>query len=423
MEDWRFQESPYLELGGLRAYAGAPLRLQNESGDSVGFGSLCVASTKSEEPLTKTQHQALVRLADWVISDLVQCARVRRQRERRQMAELLSTAQRKIDDAVSEEPVLGILRTTYPSAVINLQPSNATNIETEGRNPILISDFENGLWEDTDYLDEFIASSNHLALPSTRTVRIIAAPCESITGSSLLVIASKDFHLVFDDVDSWFVQACADMLSQMWHKRLLIEALNAKEKFLQGFSHQLRTPIHGILGSVELLAEELQSRSLGESILPMSGLVKGNSVIESPEPSIYLNIIKMAGRDLTSIVNNMITLNRWADIAITDRQYAMHTVGELETAIEKEILKLTSGDARYKTSVFLTHDLPPGCESFRIDLGVLRDSLLPLVINAIQNTPQGVVSITTSIRFGCKQLVVDVEDTGPGIPRSPTTHI
>lgn len=53
MEDWRFRTCPYLEQGGLYAYAGVPLRLQHESGECVGLGSLCVASSKSEEPLTK----------------------------------------------------------------------------------------------------------------------------------------------------------------------------------------------------------------------------------------------------------------------------------------------------------------------------------------------------------------------------------
>ena len=415
MEDWRFQESPYLEQGGLRAYAGAPLRLQNEYGDCVGLGSLCVASSNNEEPLTKTQQQALVRLADWVVSDLVQCARARRQRERRQMSELLSIAQKETDDAVSEEPVLRILRTTYPDATISLQPFKATHVEVEGRDPIPISFFEDGLWEDTDYLDDFIANSNHLELPSNRTVRIIAAPCESISGSSLLVVASSDFHHVFDDVDSWFVQTCAGMLSQMWRKRLLIEAMKAKEKFLRGFSHQLRTPIHGILGSVELLDEELQARNLGESVLPMSALMEEASERDTREPSMYLNLIKMAGRDLTSIVDNMITLNRWSDIAITDRHHAMHTFDELEVEIENEILRLTSGDTRYKTSIFFNHDSPPGSDSFRTDLGVLRDTLLPLVINSIQNTPRGTVSITASIHPNRKQLTVDIEDTGHGI--------
>ncbi|KAL5337247.1 hypothetical protein BJX70DRAFT_399890 [Aspergillus crustosus] len=39
-ENWRFRTCLYLEQGGLYAYAGVPLRLQHESGECVGLGSL-----------------------------------------------------------------------------------------------------------------------------------------------------------------------------------------------------------------------------------------------------------------------------------------------------------------------------------------------------------------------------------------------
>src|SRR5690625_2886763 len=119
MEDWRFRESPYVESGGLKAYAGAPLRLQNESGECVALGSLCVASRTSQEPLTRLQQPTLARLADWVVSDIVQCARARRQRDRRRMAELVSAAQVESDRTVSEESVLRALRTMYPDATVS----------------------------------------------------------------------------------------------------------------------------------------------------------------------------------------------------------------------------------------------------------------------------------------------------------------
>ncbi|KAL7944955.1 histidine kinase HHK3 [Trichoderma barbatum] len=414
MEDWRFEHSPYVESGGLRAYAGAPLRLQNESGDCVSLGSLCVASRTSQEPLTKPQQQTLARLADWIVADIVQCARARRQRERRQMSELISAAQGEADKTASEEPILRILRTTYPDAAVILQSSKDARIEIEDCDPIPSADLDGGLWEDTDYLDDFINNSNQKAFPSTRVVRAIVASCDTLAGPSFLVVASKDFRLVFDDVDSWFVHTCATMLSQIWHRRLLTEVMRAKEKFLRGISHQLRTPIHGILGSVELLAEELLLRKQRENKNPAS-LLEANSTAKPVESTIYLDTIKSAGRDLMSIVNNMITLNRWADIAMTNRHYAVYTVHELEMELANEIRKATSDDARYKASVFFHHDPSLDCVSFRTDLGLLRDSLLPLIINAIQNTSEGIITVTISIQLIHQQLIVDVEDTGRGI--------
>ncbi|KAH8880955.1 hypothetical protein GQ53DRAFT_703049 [Thozetella sp. PMI_491] len=414
-EDWRFQDSPYVERGGLLAYAGVPLRVQHESGDTVGLGSLCVASSTPQEPLTKSQHLTLARLADWLVQDIVQCTRARRQRERRRMADLIAAAQKETEVSASDEPVMRILKAVYPDAITSVQSSTPSHIELPGRTPILLSDLEDGVWEDVDCLDDHIANSNQRDLPSATPVRVMAAPCESISGPSLLVVASKDFRLVFDDVDTWFVKTCASMLSHMWQRCLLAEAMKAKEKFIRGISHQLRTPIHGILGSVDLLAEELKARELRGDAYRAAALLEASAAVAPTEPSVYLDTIKTAGRDLISIVNNMITLNRWADIAITRRQYGVHTVFELEAALAKDVLKTTAGETRYRPSVILSHDLPLEGYSFRIDLSLLRDSLVPIIVNAIQSTSEGVVAVTISMRPDSKELAVDVQDNGRGI--------
>ncbi|KAK9848456.1 hypothetical protein MYU51_016689 [Penicillium brevicompactum] len=415
MEDWRFEESPYLESGGLRGYAGAPLRLQHKTGECVNLGTLCVASSTKEEPLTRSQQMTLVRLADWIVSDIVKCARARRQQERQRMTELIATAQDETNDIVSEKPVLSILRIMYSDAVISIQPSNATHIQLEGQDRIPISEFEHGLWEDTEFIDDFIENANNREFPSTRAVRALSAHCENISGQCLLVVATKNFQLVFDDIDSWFVQTCAGMITKMWHKHILAEVMETKEKFLRGFSHQLRTPLHGIIGSVELLAEELGMSDLTTGSNSGSHLTTLSTSLNSSGSSAHLNIIKTAGRDLVSIVNSMITLNRWADIALRDRQHSTHTIFELENGLANEILKEISGDKRYTASVFFSHELPLNCDTFKIDLELLRDSLTPVILNAIQNTPGGVVTITTSVLPESKQFVIDVVDTGRGI--------
>ncbi|PNP40929.1 hypothetical protein TGAMA5MH_06795 [Trichoderma gamsii] len=414
MEDWRFRDCPYAKAAGLHAYAGAPIRLQIEAGERVNVGSVTVSSKTAQEPLTKLQQQTLARLADWVAADIVQSARARRQRERRRISELLSAAQSEADNTGLEEPVLRILRTIYPEATITVQSSKDAHVEIETHEPVPVSELEDGLWEDTIFLDDFIQTSNQKPFPSDKVVRTIAAPCETLSGSSLLVVASKDFRLVFDDVDSWFVQSCATMLSQIWHKRLLTEAMKAKEKFLRGFSHQLRTPIHGILGSADLLTEELASQKHREST-KMEPLPDIKPPGEPEESIIYLDTIKSSGRDLISIVNNMITLNRWADIAMKERQYALHTVYELETELSNEMRKAISDDTRYRASVFFNHDSQLDCVSFRTDIGLLRDSLLQLIINAIQNTSEGIITVTITLQPDRQQLVVDVKDTGRGI--------
>ncbi|KAH7376846.1 histidine kinase HHK3 [Plectosphaerella cucumerina] len=420
LEDWRFKDSPYVESGKLHAYAGAPLRLQSESGETVGLGSLCVASGTSQAPLTKPQQRAIAHLADWVVSDLVQCTRVRRQRERRLMSERIAAAQAEMDLGVGEEePVLSILRATYPVAAISLKSSKAKHLEVAGRPPLPLADLENDVvWEDTDYIDEFIVQSNCLDLPSDRVVRILSAKFESPSGPSMLVVASNDFRLIFDDIDLWFVQTCAGIISQAWHKRLLHEAIKAKDEFLRGFSHQLRTPIHGILGCVELLAEELMARNTLAEAASTSA-----SAANSETPYLYLDTIKTSGRDLISIVNSMITLNRWAEIAVVERSCTTHNLQELEADLAEETKKIFFGDSRYQPSVFFSCKASAGSDGFQTNHELLRDSLLPLVVNAIQNTPAGVVTVTISLDSDARELIVDVEDTGNGIKEADRQRI
>ncbi|KPM42447.1 hypothetical protein AK830_g4106 [Neonectria ditissima] len=392
VEDWRFQDSPYVKSGGLLAYAGAPLRLKDASGDWVGLGSICVASSTSQEPLTKTQQHTLAYLADWVVSDLVQCAKSRRQRERHRMSELVAAAQAEIVSADSEEPVLSILRTVYPDTVISLRSSKAGHLKIEGRGPILLSDLEDGLWEDTDYIDDFIATSNNQVLPNNRTVRVIAAQCEGISGPCLLAVASRDFRLVFDDIDVWTSFSGAFVI-------------NSEPLFMV------------ILGSAELLAQELKSLNFHESpVTPATVTREVVNAASTGAPNVHLEAIQRSGRDLISLVNSMITLDRWAVIAMADRCYAIHTIDELEAELANEIVKALSGDTRYKASIFFDNNLTPDSSGFRTDLNLLRDSLLPLIVNAIQHTPEGIITVTTSISSESKELIIDIEDTGHGIP-------
>lgn len=413
VDDWRFRASPHVDVGGLRSYAGVPLRLETDFGDNVALGSLCVASNKNADPLTRHQQLTLARFSDWIVADIVQSARARRQRERRRMTDLIARAQREADELSSDKPIIKMIEVIYPDAIVNVQHSNSNSddIIIDGRGPVSSSEFQASLWEDIDYLDDFIENFNHKEPPTTKVVRAIAAPCENESTSAFLVVASKDFRLVFDDVDAWFVQTCAGVISQTWHKHLLKEAIVAKEKFLRGITHQLRTPIHGILGSVELLAEELKSRDHKKDDTAI--IVRPAAVCA--DPFIYINTIKTAGQDLISIVNSMITLNQWADVATTKRDDAPHTIRELGMEFSGAITQAFSEDTDYKPSVFLNHEFPPEVDALWIDLKLLKHSLIPIFVNAIQNTAEGVVMITATLRQDCKELVIDVEDTGCGI--------
>lgn len=424
LEDWRFRECPYVEQGGLIAYAGVPLRMQHESGECVGLGSLCVASSTPQPPLSKSQQLALARLGDWVVSDIIQCARTRRQRERNRLVGLIAALEKEPEGDDVQEPVLRILREAYPDESISLQSTGSGQTGTSIPYPAAASDLKHGLWEDDNYIEDFIANSNYDEPPKDRVVRYISAQCETKVGLSALVLATKDFKRIFDDVDSWFVHTCATQLTQRWQKRLLNEVMRAKEKFLRGVSHQLRTPIHGILGAAELLTEDLRSLTVpGSSQLRPGAEALMQPLADIAKSYVYLDTIATAGRELMSTVNNMITLNRWADIAAAERQYDTYDIQALETTLVKGLLEFPSRDPRLQAPVFFHHDLSPECDGLRLDMNLFRDSILPLILNAVQNTSEGVVTVTLSYTQNTSMLTVDVQDTGCGISLDDQSRI
>jgi GAF domain-containing protein len=149
-DDWRFEKSPHVEQGGLRAYAGVPLRFETEFGEHVAFGSLCVASNSPQEPLPALVQQSLARLADWIVTDIVHSARLRRQRERRRMLELLSRSQQQCEDHMDmEEAIPRMLEDVYPNTQVSINQITDSQISLGGGTSFSTSELEQGLWEDT----------------------------------------------------------------------------------------------------------------------------------------------------------------------------------------------------------------------------------------------------------------------------------
>lgn len=208
--DWRFEKSPHVEIGGLRSYAGVPLKFETEFGQHMAFGSLCVASNSPQEQLAPSVQQGLVRIADAIVSDIVHSARARRQKERRRMLELICDAQRLCDEhANMEEEIPKMLQEIYPDMEATIKRTTDGSISFECGTAFSTSDLEQGLWEDTEYFDYAIKRLNHLDMTASRPVRAVAIRCASQYVPTFLVVACNDLKRVFDDVDSWFVQTCA----------------------------------------------------------------------------------------------------------------------------------------------------------------------------------------------------------------------
>lgn len=241
LNDWRFKASPTAKQG-LRGYAGAQLRCDTPGGESVALGSLCIASNRKQPALSSAQQDALIRFADMLSAEIVGHSREARKQQRQVMARLLAECRlNDLEDA--EKRILDVVKQVYGEACVKFVEPSGEQIPLPAHAPIELCEINDGLWEDTEAIEELIRNSNHKTLRTLHTVRAIIHQVQTYPVVRYLVVASTQVQLVYDDVDAWFIQACAMSLGKIIQERIFGEALMVKERFLRGITHQLRTPI------------------------------------------------------------------------------------------------------------------------------------------------------------------------------------
>lgn len=412
-EDWRFRSSPHVAIGGIRSYAGTQLRVRIDTGEEAALGSLCIASNTVQKPLTQEQKAALVRFADMITSELVSSQRQNRIREKERKLELLMKL--KEEKHVAKPQLKArldeLIKFFYPEASISIQTSNEQVICLQGDAKIHFFDVKAGLWEDTTFINELIKRGNHSTLSSSQTVRAIVSKCGSL--NMFLVVASCDIQHVFDDYDAWFIDACAQIITDFIHRQDLQEALLAKEEFLRGITHQLRTPIHGVLASSELLAEVLASD------LSITG--QETSINESALT--HLATIQASGTLLMATVNDLLKFNTWSRNKAEELKPRSCDLYCIENDI-MDLLRASMPESLHP-EVPISFDLQLARERslVEIDTIILQDALQPLIVNALQATKCGSITVKVSTKAGSSTLEFDILDTGSGIPSSDRTRI
>jgi PAS domain S-box-containing protein len=168
----------------------------------------------------------------------------------------------------------------------------------------------------------------------------------------------------------------------------------AKSEFLANMSHEIRTPLTAILGYAELLRED------GDI-----GAARGRR-IET------IDTIRHAGKHLLTVINDILDLSK-----IEANKMAVETVeaSPADMLVEIEsLLRPRATDKGLRFSLRLDSPLPA---RIRTDPTRLRQILLNLAGNAVKFTRAGSVTIVVRTRTegGASRLIIDVEDTGPGM--------
>lgn len=300
---------------------------------------------------------------------------------------------------------MDLIREVYPSTHVEIYQASDNTIPLPNHHPINAASVQDGLWEDAEYIDELIRTANFTRISTSRTVRAIVHPCQSHPHRKFLIVASSHVQTVFDDVDSWFVEKCATALANTVRESNLREATRAKDKFLRGITHQLRTPIHGVLASCELLTEELAARNPPASASDASAI--GHLSI--------INTIRDSAKELMTTVNNILRLNRWEETAAVRQHFGLQSLAHLEDDIMREMKQVVSRHDLSRIPILFENRLASDGYITIVDPSLLKECVQSLILNALSNDNDGAVIIRIAAPPDNSRLTFDIMDAGCGI--------
>jgi signal transduction histidine kinase len=170
----------------------------------------------------------------------------------------------------------------------------------------------------------------------------------------------------------------------------LHEMNQIKSEFLANMSHELRTPLNSIIGFSEILGS--------------------SSSLEGREKR-YANNIHRSGRLLLDLINDLLDLAK-LEAGKMETNPTNFQVQQLIIELCDIVRKLAE-DKNINLYSEIEPDLP---DAFQ-DQVKIRQILINLLSNAIKFTPEGGRIRVAALRDG-DEMVLEVEDTGIGIPES-----
>lgn len=169
------------------------------------------------------------------------------------------------------------------------------------------------------------------------------------------------------------------------------EAANkAKSGFLANMSHELRTPLNAILG--------------------FSGMLRNDQQL-TPAQIESLDIINRSGEHLLALINDVLEMAK-IEAGRVQMEIAPLDLGILIRDVA-DMMRLRAEQKGLSLQIDQTSEFPRCIQS---DEARLRQILVNLVGNAVKFTHTGGVILHLSVkRNGGHHLVIEVEDSGPGI--------
>ena len=170
---------------------------------------------------------------------------------------------------------------------------------------------------------------------------------------------------------------------------LLEKAVRARTEFLANTSHEMRTPLNGVLGMTEVV--------LADPDL-------------DPELRARVAVMNAGAETMRALVDDILDMARIETDGVTLRRAPLDL-----PRLCRDAVQLWADKAAAKGLV-LTCEIDTVPSPIIEDAGRLRQILFALLSNAVKFTATGAVRLSVSVEPGTERLVLAVSDTGAGIP-------
>ena len=170
----------------------------------------------------------------------------------------------------------------------------------------------------------------------------------------------------------------------------------AKSRFLATMSHEMRTPLHGMLGLTRMLRdEELR-----------------------PQAQQRLDLVERSGEHLLSVINDVLDTSKIeaGHVHVEQRPFDL-------SAVIHDVVAISTVNAQAKGLQLLLESTLPAIHEVTGDAARVRQVLHNLLGNAVKFTDQGRITVRVSRVVGHDTVTLAVEDSGIGIPHDELPFI
>lgn len=392
LNDIRLVDNPSVQVeNGIRFYAGISLRAEN----GHAIGSVCAADFKPQQ-LSDMQKQSLRDIAKMIMIHLE--AKKRNEEMERELKHVLNekieSSQKQIQtqekvynnllDAISQSNA--IIEFSKDGTILNLNTRFAEMMgysveELIGQKHAVF--LTESLYEKDDFLWEQLATGK----PYTGKFKR-----KNKEGKAIWIQASYSPVIDLSGEITKITNISIDITNDISAIDALEELSNQKDNFIANISHELRSPIHAIIGFTDLLIEK-------ES---------------DPSKQKQLQSVKTAGDTLLYLVNGILDLSK---IEAGLFQFDLMDFNLSDTV--ENVFSILGGKAAQKKVKFsyeIASDIPSLVHGDHHRLGQI---LINLLDNALKFTFEGEVKLLVSANWQSKkqvELTFTISDTGIGIP-------